>query len=135
MPADIVLRVRNEEKDGLGLPLPAGTTIVYQPRGDTRLLLSLGTIGDVAKGERTRFAAGVSHQLLASQSAQGRVRTVTLSNAYAYPVAAEVAIGTSGDRPYADPSFPLERIDGFQTWRATVPANGTAVLTYALPKG
>ncbi|WP_404710946.1 DUF4139 domain-containing protein [Sphingomonas sp. MMS24-J13] len=134
-PADIVLRLRNEEKDGLGIPLPAGTTAVYQPRGDTRLLLSLGTIGDVAKGERTRFAAGVSHQILATQSAQDRVRTVTLSNANPYPVPAEVAIGGTGDRLYVDTSAPLERIDGIQTWRATVPANGTAVLSYAVPKG
>lgn len=135
MPADIVLRVRNDEKDGLGIALPAGTTTVYQPRGDTRLLLSLGTIGDVAKGERTRFAAGVSHQILAGQSAQGRVRTVTLSNANPYPVPAEVAIGGSGDLLYVDTSAPLERIDGIQTWRATIPANGTAVLSYSLPKG
>jgi hypothetical protein len=134
MPATIILRMRNEEKDGLGIPLPAGTTTLYQSEGDTRLLLGLGTIGDTAKGERTRLVAGVSRQLLAAQSVQGNVRTVTLSNADAAPVPVEVAIGNAGDRPFLDASAPLERIDGIQTWRPTIPAGGSVTLRYAIPR-
>jgi hypothetical protein len=134
MPANIVLRMRNEEKEGLGIPLPAGTTALYQAEGDTRLLLGLGTIGDTAKGERTRLTAGVSRQLLAAQSIKGDVRTITLSNANAAPVAVEVAIGNAGDRPFVNASAPLERIDGIQTWRPTIPAGGSVAISYAIAR-
>jgi hypothetical protein len=133
VPAAIVLRMRNEEKDGLGIPLPAGTTILYRPDGDTKLLLGLGTLGDTAKGERARLMAGVSPQILASQSRDGRRRKISLSNANPFPAPIEVTIGSAGDTPFADPSAPLERIDGIQTWRVTLPANGTATLDYGVP--
>jgi hypothetical protein len=132
--ASIALRLRNEEKAGLGIPLPAGTTNLYQPRGPTRLLLGTGTIGDTAKGEKARFTAGTSPQVLAEQSLAGRQRHVTVSNANAFPVPVEVALGMAGDAPYVDPTTPLERIDGIQTWRVTVPANGSSTLDYSLPQ-
>ena len=130
--ATIALRMANEEKDGLGIPLPAGTTSLYLPRGDTRLLLGQGTIGDTAKGEAARLTAGTSHQLLAEQSSGGRVRQVTVTNANPFRVAVEVALGEAGDGPFTGMSTPLERVDGIQTWRLTVPANGSSKLDYSL---
>ncbi|WP_454882889.1 DUF4139 domain-containing protein [Sphingomonas oryzagri] len=129
-PASVVLRMRNEEKSGLGIPLPAGTTALYQPRGDTRLLLGLGTIGDTAKGEKARLVAGVSRQILVDQTVQGRDRHVSVSNGNAFPVNLEVAIGMAGEQAYVDASAPLERIDGIQTWSVVIPANGSAKLDY-----
>jgi hypothetical protein len=134
MPASIVLRMRNEEKDGLGIPLPAGTTALYQPRGDARLLLGMGTIGDTAKGERTRLTAGISRQIVAAQSIKDNVRTVTLSNANASPVTVEVALGNAGDRAFVNVSALLERVDGIQTWRPAIPAGGSATLSYAIAR-
>lgn len=129
-PASAMLRLRNEEKAGLGIPLPAGTTALYQPRADTRLLLGLGTIGDTAKGEKTRLTAGVSRQILADQSVNGDDHHITVTNANAFPVPLEVAIGMAQEENYKNASAALERIDGIQTWRVTVPANGTAQLDY-----
>jgi hypothetical protein len=31
-------------------------------------------------------------------------------------------------------SAPLERIDGIQTWRPTIPAGGSVTLSYAIPR-
>jgi hypothetical protein len=132
--ASAVLRMRNEEKSGLGIPLPAGTTALYQPRGDTKLLLGLGTMGDTAKGEKARLTAGISRQILVDQTVQGRDRHVSVTNANAYPVRIEIAIGTAGEQAYVDTSAPLERIDGIQTWNLTLPANGSAKLDYRLPR-
>ncbi|MBA2933198.1 hypothetical protein HZF05_03720 [Sphingomonas sp. CGMCC 1.13654] len=132
VPATIVLRMRNEEKQGLGIPLPAGTTALYAPRQDARLLLGLGTIGDTAKGERTLLTAGVSRQILAEQSARGADRHITVTNASPFPVPVEVAIGIAQETNYGNASAPLERIDGLQTWRVTVPANGSAGLDYRI---
>lgn len=129
-PATIALRLRNEEKSGLGIPLPAGTTTLYQPRGATRLLLGSGTIDDTAKGERARLTAGTSPQIRLDHRRLANRSRATLTNANPFPVTVEVAIGTTFDPPFARPSAPLARIDGIQTWRVTLPANGTAALDY-----
>lgn len=133
-PVSAVLRMRNEEKSGLGIPLPAGSTALYQPRGDARLLLGLGTIGDTAKGEKARLTAGVSRQILVDQTVQGRDRHVRVTNANAFPIMLEVAIGTAGEQAYVDASAPLTRIDGIQTWSLKLPANGSAKLDYRMPR-
>jgi hypothetical protein len=132
IPASATLRLGNDQKSGLGIALPAGTTALYLPKDGTRLLLGLGTIGDTAKGEKARLTAGVSPQILAEQSGTGPDRSVTLTNANAFPVPVEVAIGMAQDTTYKDASAPLERIDGIQTWRVTVPANGKAELDYRI---
>lgn len=132
VPAAITLRLHNDDKAGLGIPLPAGTTTLYQPREGTRLLLGTGTIGDTAKGEHTLLMAGVSPQVRASQNGDGRDREIVLSNANPFPVPIEVAIGTAGETLFKDATAPLERVDGIQTWRLTLPANGKAQLDYSI---
>lgn len=132
--ATIVLRLRNDERQGLGIALPAGTTTLYRSNGDGRLLLGTGTIGDVAKGEKTRLTAGTSTQVQADQRSSGRQRWVSVSNANPYPVTVEVALGAPGDTPYTEASRTLERVDGLQTWRVTLPANATSSLRYNMPK-
>ncbi|WP_420137668.1 DUF4139 domain-containing protein [Sphingomonas sp.] len=131
--AAIVLRMKNDVKDGLGVPLPTGTTTLYQADNQQRLLLGMGAIRDVAKGEPVRIAAGVSEQILARQTIQGKQRQITVTNANSFAAPLEVAIGNAGEPDYRDTSAPLERIDGVQTWRATLPANGSAALTYTVP--
>ncbi|WP_442679688.1 DUF4139 domain-containing protein [Sphingomonas sp. ASY06-1R] len=130
--AAIVLRMKNDVKDGLGVPLPTGTTTLYQADSQRRLLLGMGAIRDVAKGEPVRIAAGVSEQIVARQTIQGKQRQITATNANPFPAPLEVAIGNAGDPDYRDTSARLERIDGVQTWRVTLPANGSAGLTYTV---
>lgn len=132
VPASIMLRIHDAGQKGLGIPLPSGTTALYQVRKGERLLLGLGTIGDMAKGERTRLAAGISHQVIATQHIESERRHVTLSNANPFPVSVEVAIGPTGAPDYAKTSSRLERIDGVQTWRATLAAHAIAELAYSI---
>jgi hypothetical protein len=133
LPATIMLRMKNDATEGLGVPLPAGTTTLYQAEKDRRLLLGLGNIRDTAKGERVRLAAGVSNQIVATQKAVDKQRRISVSNANPFAAVVEVAIGGAGEKDYRDTSTRLERIDGIQTWRVTVPANGSAALSYTVP--
>jgi len=132
MPATIALRFSNDEKSGLGIPLPAGTTTLYQTRDGARLLIGTGAIGDTAKGEKGRLTAGISYQLLVGQTLDGRTRHVTLTNANRFAVPAEVALGFAGQAAIERPSLAFTRIDGIETWSTMVPANGTAKLDYRL---
>ena len=141
-PADIVLRTRNVEAEGLGLALPAGTTAFYAEQGGSRLLVGRGTLDDTAAGERLRLTLGTSPQVTVAQASapdpdlpldgayQPRRDTVTVTNANLFAVEVEVPIGWAGDPDLRDPSAPLERDMGVQTWFVTVPANDQAVLSY-----
>ena len=133
-PATISLRVDNSEKTGLGVPLPAGTTSLYQPVDGATLLLGTGSIGDTAKGEKTRLTAGVSNQVLVAQRIDNAMRHVTVTNANPFPVPIEVAIGSAGLPAIENPGVPVARIDGVETWTTTVRANGSAVLTYRVKR-
>ena len=133
-PAKMVLRMRNEEAAGLGLALPAGSTALYARRGNDPVLLGLGTLGDLAVGERVSLAAGTSRQVLAEQVIEvGGTARVTLTNANASPVTVEVPIGYAGSTTFRSDT-PLPRVDGIQTWRVTVPPNDTASLSYSEAK-
>ncbi len=129
-PARIALRLRNETAAGLGLPLPSGSTALYAQRGAGPLLLGTGTLGDTAIGERVTIAAGISRQVVAEQKSDADGMRVTLTNANDAPATVEVALGASVSPTFKHASMPLERIDGVQTWRVTLPANGTTDLTY-----
>jgi hypothetical protein len=131
LPATIQLRIENVAASGMGIPLPAGSTALYQRRDGARLLLGLGAMRDTAKGEKAEIAAGVSSNILATQQLDGKHRHVSLSNANPHPVTVEVRLGDAGEPDFQQASAPLERIDGFQTWRLTLPANQTADLDYS----
>jgi len=133
IPAAIILRFRNTEQEGAGVPLPSGTTSLYQEGEIGRLLVGLGKIGDTAKGDQARIAAGTSSQVSARQRAGGADRHITLSNANPFPVRVEVTIGNPGEKDFRQTSAPLARVDGVQTWRVTVPANKTVSLDYGPP--
>jgi len=125
---DIMLRVKNEKADGLGIPLPAGTTALYAPRGDTSLLVGTGTMTDRAEGETLLIGAGSSRQVLVTQTPRDdRSVRLTVTNARAVPVDVELPIGYPGAKVEA---AGLERIDGIQTWRITVAPGDTATLDY-----
>ena len=130
-PVAIELRMRNEAARGLGIALPAGSTALYQPRGGERLLVGLGTVGDTAAGQRFVISAGVSNQVQIAQSVDFAARAmVTLTNANAAPVVVEVSIGAAGATNFRQFSSAVDRVDGVWTWIATVPGNGSAVLSY-----
>lgn len=130
-PVRIELRMHNETRAGLGLPLPAGSTALYVERNDARGLIGLGRAADTPTGQRFTLAAGTSPGVLVRQVGDRRSHAVvTLSNANPFPVAVEIGIGGAGQKAFEAPTAALRRVDGVQTWTATVPANGTATLGY-----
>lgn len=138
-PLDIMLRMQNRTKDGLGLPLPSGGVIVSQARGDDELLLADSRIADKAIGEKVELAAGTSEQVRVAQETlsttedgkERRVR-ITLSNALDGAVPVEIVIPRVDGHDLVQPGTRLGTKDGGRLWTVSVPANGTAKLEYTL---
>jgi hypothetical protein len=131
--AERILRTENIKGKGLGLPLPAGRVAVFERARGESLLLGESALSDRAIGEEVEFATGESSDLRykvvarpPSRSRQPYVAEVT--NARSTSETFEMAI------PYKLSSANAELIErkGLKTWRATVPANGTARLEFAL---
>lgn len=53
----------NEEKNGLGVPMPMGGITVFEPTGEGTLLLGEDSLRDYAKGEEVAFSLGESGQI------------------------------------------------------------------------
>ena len=135
--AALMLRTKNRKEDGLGLPLPGGPITVFEPHGDTALLIGEGGLPDKAVGEDLDLRIGTATQMALvanSKDIGSRTRAVTLtaSNARAQPVRLEVRIAADERSPPLTPSAKLTRKDGRQIWAVTIPANGQATLRYTL---
>ncbi len=128
--AALVLRVRNRKEDHLGLPLPAGGVAVFEPRGDTTLLVGESGLADRAAGEEVEFGAGsssdVRYQVMAmSGSKDSQPYRITVTNARTTAAMFEMAMP---EHIIRRPAVPLIERKGRKTWRVSVPANGTATL-------
>lgn len=131
--AERILRTENIRGKGLGLPLPAGRVAVFERARKEALLVGEGALSDRAIGEEVEFATGESSDLRYKIVARPPSRSrqpyvVEVTNARSTPEAFEMAI------PYklASSSAKLIERKGLKTWQATVPANGTARLEFAL---
>ncbi|GGB22830.1 hypothetical protein GCM10011380_10620 [Sphingomonas metalli] len=139
----IVLMLKNEKTNGLGVPLPAGSTALYARRADERLLLGLGAITDRSVGETFRLAAGVSSQVTVTQvdvaprdplrvtriALGSREAMLTVSNATPFAVRLDVPIGAAGQQIEAE-AQDVGRIEGVVTWSPTLAPGGQAELRY-----
>jgi hypothetical protein len=139
--ATITLRTRNREEKGLGIPLPGGKVAVFEPRGDSRMLIGEGSIDDKAVGEEVEIEVAQSAQVStrAETVAKGKDwadRVVTVTNANPFPVHYEARVF-----PQTIVSYELEprivrssprlgRKNGYDFWAVDVPANGTATLRF-----
>ena len=65
--AKIVLRIDNNEKSGLGMPLPQGKVRVYQRLKGQLLLIGEDSIGNVPKGEKFELMVGRAFDVVAEQ--------------------------------------------------------------------
>jgi len=135
----LVLRAQNRKEAGLGLPLPAGSIAVFEPRGEASLLIGEGAIGDKAVGEEVELRIGPATQVLAkmieTRAGKGwRDETLTVTNANPYPVRIEAEVVRTDDYRLIKPSAAFGRQHGNALWAVEIPANGTATLTYRLKK-
>ncbi|MCW3837354.1 DUF4139 domain-containing protein [Sphingomonas canadensis] len=133
-PATRMLRTENREAKGLGVPLPAGQVAVFERTASHgSLLLAEADLRDLAIGEEVELDTGespeVRYELIARPPGKRRAPyRVRVTNARGTPETFEFAI------PYrlaGKPAGIVER-KGVKTWRVTVPANGEAVLDFAI---
>lgn len=139
-PLKRMIRMQNETKAGLGLPLPSGGVAIFAPAGASNesLLLADSRLRDHAIGETVKLDAGTSNQHrltvgMAPESTDDRpVRQLTLSNANNRPAQIEVHIRAEDGDTLTAKGAKLSRKDGAWFWAVTVPANGTARLRYTI---
>jgi hypothetical protein len=144
--AVILLRTRNVEARGLGKPLPAGSVSIFEDDAGRPMLAGAGWIRDTAIGEDLDISVGKSPDVaVTSRSiAAGKpgktgeklpVRNeIRVANAGPSAAEVEIAIETLDDEHYRlqDPSHRLESKNGRPLWRARVPANGRARLSFTM---
>ncbi len=125
-----VLRMKNEAAAGLGLPLPSGGVALFEQAGGKRLLAAQTMMRDHAVKEEVELNLGITPLVTYQQKLEDAgMATVILSNANAFPVSVELAVGADGAE-VNNASQPLKRKNGRMTWFVTVPAKDTASLTY-----
>ncbi len=131
-----LLRMKNVKDKGLGLPMPAGSVVLFEPVSGTMLLAGQDDVADRAIGDDVEFKVGSSPDVRLGvkqtiDTPKKRVFNVRLTNARAAPITAEILI------PYELANTPkgLVRKNGGWMWRTTVPAGGEAGLGYELRVG
>jgi len=141
-PVKVYYRFKNEEKGGLGMPLPAGTVRVYQadskggvqfvgedniqhtPKDET-LKIYIGNAFDVVC-ERKQ----TDYKKLSSNQAEMEY-AITLRNHKDGPVTVEVREPVGGDWEVVDSNFKPEKLDATTIgFHVPVEKDGTATLTY-----
>ena len=137
------LRSENREKMGLGLPLPRGTLMLFEPVGEQRLLTGEGEMHDLPIDQPIEIQMGESHQVGAAfQPATAKSgwedRVLVATNANPYPVRFEARIDYreyNGGRPAKTKPLrgdaPLnykygKAGDAF--WTVEIPANSSVTL-------
>lgn len=154
-PFDILLRMKNEKKRGLGLPLPSGSAAIFQESDGRPMLVGESDVGDTAVGEEFELAVGETSDLRYTQrrlpgKAKAKARRgkpvndderedrwphhyeVEVTNAAPRGATIEMVLWAYGDTLVADSSSKLGIKNGGRLWRTRVPANGRARLTYSV---
>jgi hypothetical protein len=143
--AAVVLSLENKPANGLGLALPAGMVSVRQSQGGDEYFIGEHGVRDVPVGEPFELEIGAATDVTAttkvvSDDTRGagagkRERVameVTLANARGAPVTAEArqSPDREGFRIVAESARHALK-NGADVWRVSVPANGTATLSYS----
>jgi hypothetical protein len=131
-PLQRVLVTHNRAAEGLGLPLPAGKVALFGRRGNRRILIGEGRIDDHTIGEKVEIPVATTTGVWARQvpfgSEDGGGYRLTVTNDLAYPQVVEIELPPSARARGGQ----LVKRNGWMLWRATVPANGSAELSYRL---
>jgi hypothetical protein len=138
-PARLLLRMRNETKARLGVPLPQGSVALFQAQAGRPLLIGEAGLADKAVGEEVELAFSESPAVrwTSVEVAQGEGWSdmrVSVANANPWPVRFELRTGLNDGEALTRPSAKLLRKDGAWLWNTAVPANGSATLTYRVSR-
>jgi hypothetical protein len=146
--ASILLRTKNIEAKGMGRPLPSGSVAVFEQAEGMPMLVGEAPIRDTPVGQDVEIMVGespdvsVSRKALTDPKRDGKgddkrpVRhEVVVSNARPVAIDLELRLNLyEEDYRLAKVSRKLGRKNGAPLWRAHVPANGTARLTYEVER-
>lgn len=146
MKLGVFLQFRNEEEDGLGLPLPKGVVRVYKrdaagnaqfigedaidhtPKKD-KVRLRLGESFDVT-ADKVQTGFTINEKVLGRDQYESSFR-ITLNNAREEPVEVIVREPLPGDWQIVRESAPHRKVSSSTAeWRIEVPAEGSTELTY-----
>ena len=133
----ITLRLRNRTDQGLGVPLPAGPVALFQPRGDTALLIGEGAIADKAVGEEVEAGVADATQVTIESAhpdsgKDWEAYRLTARNANPYPVRFEARFAGEDLPRMSRMTETLTRKDGKAVWSVEIPANGTRSFGYRI---
>tara|TARA_R110000782_G_scaffold49622_2_gene107872 strand:- start:3241 stop:4785 length:1545 start_codon:yes stop_codon:yes gene_type:complete len=137
-PLTRMIRMQNREKAGLGLPLPSGGIVVMQRQRGEEMLLADGDMADKTIGDKVEVGAGISDQLRYTLTERGDAARdhesyrLDLTNATDSPAAVEIKLGIDDEQKPRKSSAKLVRQDGRWMWKTTVPANGSASLSFSV---
>jgi hypothetical protein len=136
-PASLVLVSRNRTEEGLGLPLPAGSFLLYGERAGRPFMLGEGALGDRAVGDKVEVelagTPGVTTLVEKVRETEAWVEyRLTVTSDRPDPIHFETQFRDVGNEFRPDTRLP--RRDGMPLWAVTVPANGTATLRYRILK-
>ena len=131
-----VVTTRNRESAGLGLALPSGEVAFFQDHGGRRILIGQGRTRDLAVGEDVEIELGESIDVRTSlvmeaEDERSAAHRLTVTNAKDRPVRFEAKLPGTANR-ISRPSARLSMRDGSALWTVTVPANGSATLSYRI---
>jgi len=60
---DVIVEIKNEENNGLGIPLPAGNIRIFKQDGDTYELIGINNVNHTAKGETLSIKIGTAFDI------------------------------------------------------------------------
>lgn len=131
VPAQQVLAMENRERDGLGLPLPAGGFTLYTIRGGQRFLLGEGSMTDRAVGEKVEVVLSeapgvrVMHRPVEREDGELVTELVATND---QPAAVRFEAQFLGESRIVRSTDKLVRRDGTWVWSVNLPANGSRTL-------
>jgi hypothetical protein len=125
---------KNEKVDGLGLPLPSGTGMVFENSAYGNQLIGEIMVKDRTIGDEIELTLPATMVVNVattriSQDKNSSVYTMRLSNANPYAISAEIRLpDTVRNLPAG-----VRKKDGRPTWFVTVPGNADSELTVNVP--
>ena len=141
-PVQVIYRFKNEQKSGLGMPLPGGTVRVYQvdSKGSLQFVGEDG-INHTPKDEQLKLHIGDAFDIVSERKQTDFQRIadqvyemefqIVIRNHKDSPIVVEVREPLSGDWQVLSSSHKWTKLDAFSLgFNVPVDANGSATLTY-----
>jgi hypothetical protein len=141
-PVQVFYRFKNEEKSGLGMPLPAGTVRVYQADSKGSLqFVGESNITHTPKDEKLDLHIGNAFDIVSERKQMDYRRIsdrvsemeyqITIRNHKTAPVTVEVKEPVGGDWEVLSSNYKWIKLDAFALgFNVPVAKDGTSVLTY-----